>query len=265
MSDPSTSAAGELVPSFRLDGRVAVVTGASEGIGQNIALAFAAAGAHLALVSRQPERLASTVEQIRAGGGEARAYRADLRSVDDIQRLRDRVLDDWKTVTILVNAAGMPLTRSAFDVTEHEWDTVVTTNLKSVFFICTAFGAHMAEQGYGKIINLSSTYAESVGKGKSVYAVTKAGVSHLTRALANEWASLGVRVNALAPTTTITPTRQSVLADPERAAWLKSRIPMGRYGETGDLLGSALFLAAPASDFVTGHTLYVDGGWHAAR
>jgi NAD(P)-dependent dehydrogenase (short-subunit alcohol dehydrogenase family) len=252
-------------PSFSLKGRLAVVTGASEGIGRSLALAFAGAGARLALVSRAPERLAELVASIEALRAEAETYRADLCALADVEGLARAVTARQGAAGILVNSAGAPLTKPAFDVTEAEWDLVMDTGLKGMFFACLAFGRIMAERGYGKIVNLASTYSESVASGKSVYAIAKAGVAHLTRALALEWAPLGVRVNALAPTLTVTPTRQAVLANRERMQAILARIPMGRYAEPSDLVGAGLFLASQASDFVTGQTLFVDGGWHAAR
>jgi NAD(P)-dependent dehydrogenase (short-subunit alcohol dehydrogenase family) len=255
--------ATEPLPSFRLQGKLALLTGASEGIGQRLAVAFAQAGAKTALVSREPSRLAATVQRIQALGAQTRRYQADVRSLVDMQQLVAQVIAAQGPVSVLVNAAGVPLTKPAFEVTEAEWDLVMDTGLKGTFFACLAIGKHMAQQGYGKIINLSSTYAQSVGLGKSVYAISKAGVSHLTRALALEWAPLGIRVNAIAPTLTVTPTRQGVMDDPQRMASILSRIPMGRYAQPSDLVGAAIFLATEASDFVTGQTLYVDGGWNA--
>ena len=252
-------------PSFSLKGRLAVVTGASEGIGRSLALAFAAAGARLALVSRAPERLGELVASSEALGAEAHTYQADVCLRAEIERLARAVTAGQGAAAILVNSAGAPLTKPAFDVSEEDWDLVLDTGLKGMFFTCLAFGRTMAEQGYGKIINLGSTYCESVAHGKSVYAIAKAGVAHLTRALALEWAPLGVRVNALAPTLTVTPTRQAVLADQERMKSILARIPMVRYGQPSDLAGAGLFLASEASDFVTGQTLFVDGGWNAAR
>jgi NAD(P)-dependent dehydrogenase (short-subunit alcohol dehydrogenase family) len=257
--------AAEGLPSFDLKGRLAVVTGASEGIGRSLASAFAEAGARLALVSREPERLAELVASVEALGAEARAYQGDVRVRAQVERLAEAVTTGQGAASILVNSAGVPLTKPAFDVTEEEWDLVMNTGLKGMFFTCLAFGRCMAERGYGKIINLASTYSESVAIGKSVYAITKAGVAHLTRALALEWAPLGVRVNALAPTLTATPSRQAVLASQERMQSILARIPMGRYAHPSDLAGAGLFLASAASDFVTGQTLFVDGGWNGAR
>ena len=253
------------LPSFGLAGRLAVVTGASDGIGRGLALAFAEAGARLALVSRAPERLAELVTSIEASGAEARAYQADVCARADLERLAVAVATRQGVATILVNSAGVPLTKPAFDVTEEEWDRVMDTGLKGMYFTCLVFGRSMAEHGYGKIINLASTYSESVAHGKSVYAIAKAGVAHLTRALAVEWAPLGVRVNALAPTATNTPSRQEVFTSPERMRSILGRIPMGRHAQPSDLAGAGLFLASEASDFVTGHVLFVDGGWNAAR
>ncbi len=253
------------LPSFRLDGRLAVVTGASEGIGATLAVAFARAGARLALVGRSPDRLRDVVAAIERSGGEARAYRADLRVRADVDAAAQAVVAGQGVATILVNSAGVPLRKPAFDVTEEEWDAVMDTGLRGLFFASIAFGRAMAGQRYGKIVNLASTYSESVAAGRSVYATAKAGVAHLTRSLALEWAPLGVRVNALAPTFTVTPTREAILADEEQARWIVARIPLGRVGHPADLVGAGLFLASEASDFMTGQTLFVDGGWNAAR
>jgi 2-deoxy-D-gluconate 3-dehydrogenase len=243
---------------------LAVITGASSGIGQAIALAYAQTGARTALTSRSVERLTKTAEQIQAWGGEAGMYQSDVRFPADVRELAAKVIDQQGPPTILVNSAGFPLTKLALSVTEDDWDLVLDTGLKGMFFVCQAFAGAMRDQGYGKIINLSSTYASSVLPGKSVYAIAKAGVTQLTRALAVEWASWGIRVNALAPTLTDTPTRRSVL-EGERVTAIVSRIPLGRYANTEDLIGAAVFLAGSASDFITGQTLYVDGGWSAAR
>ena len=201
------------LPSFDLQGRCAVVTGASAGIGQAIAEAFAKAGASLALVSRDPGRLAKIAERAEANGSYTTLHKADVRYTDQITHLANEVLEMHEQVNILVNSAGAPISRLAVDVQEEEWDRVIDTGLKGVFFCCTAFGKAMIEQGNGKIINLSSTYAESVRPTQSVYSIAKGGLSMLTRALALEWAQYGVLVNALAPTLTDTPTRHHIVAN----------------------------------------------------
>lgn len=252
-------------PSFSLKGRLALITGASDGIGKQIAIAFAGMGANAALISREPSRLEDTIAAIRNFGAETRGYAGDVTSIQSIQSVVDRVVSELGPVVILVNSAGSPLTKMAFDVTEEDWDRVIDTGLKGTYFTSVEVARYMAKQGYGKIINLSSTYSQSVAAGKSVYAISKAGISHLTRALAAEWASLGIRVNALAPTLTNTPTRQSIFQDPNRMESILSKIPMGRFATGEDITGAAIFLASEASDFITGQTIFVDGGWNAAR
>jgi len=151
------------------------------------------------------------------------------------------------------------------EVTEEDWDRVLDVHAKGTFFCCQVIGRRMIDRGYGKIINLSSTWSSSTDLGKSVYGAAKAGVSYLTAGLSTEWAPLGVRVNAIAPTSTLTEsTSLAFRQDEARAERLRSRIKLGRFAEPSDLVGTALFLGSPASDFISGHTLFVDGGWHAA-
>jgi|SRR5579871_254434 len=258
------------LPSFRLDGRLAVITGASDGIGRAFALAYARSGAEVVLVSRRQEQLEGVKASVGADGGCAHVVTADVSEAGDIQKIeqeashllagqpKDRAL-------ILVNCAGFGFTKPALETTEEEWDRLIDTHLKGTFFCCQALGRLMIERGYGKIINLSSTWSASTDMGKSVYGAAKAGVSYLTAALSTEWAPLGVRVNAIAPTSTLTEnTARSFRENEARAQRLLSKIKLGRFAEPSDLVGAAIFLASPASDFVTGHTLYVDGGWHAA-
>jgi len=263
----SQSETAEL-PSFRLDGRLAIVTGASQGIGRAFALAYSRAGAEVVLVSRGREKLLEAQRAVESAGGRAHVICADVGKLEDIRRLEQGVLklvEGRDVGLVLVNSAGFGFTKSAVEVTEEDWDRVFDTHAKGTFFRCQAFGRRMIERGYGKIINLSSTWSSSTDMGKSVYGAAKAGISYLTAALSTEWAPLGVRVNAIAPTSTLTDsTSLAFQENPERAERLRSRIKLGRFAEPSDLVGAALFLASPASDFVSGHTLFVDGGWHAA-
>jgi 2-deoxy-D-gluconate 3-dehydrogenase len=256
------------LPSFRLDGRLAVVTGASQGIGRTFALAYARAGAEVVLVSRGREKLLEAQRAVEIAGGTVQIICGDLSKMDDIRRLEQGVLklvEGRDLGLVLVNCAGFGFTKPALEVTEEDWDRVLDVHTKGTFFCCQVFGRRMIERGYGKIINLSSTWSASSEDGKSVYGIAKAGVSYLTAALSTEWAPLGVRVNAIAPTSTLTEnTSLAFRENPARAARLRGRIKLGRFAEPSDLVGAALFLASPASDFISGHTLFVDGGWHAA-
>jgi len=255
------------LPSFLLDGRLAVITGASKGIGRAFALAYSRAGAEVILVSRTREKLLNVQSSVEASGGRAYILCADMAKLDDIRSIeRDvsKLLKGRDAPLVLVNCAGFAFTKPALEVTEEDWDRTLDVHVKGTFFCCQFLGRLMIERGYGKIINLSSTWSASTDTGKSVYGAAKAAVSYLTAALSTEWAPLGVRVNAIAPTATLTEsTSRSFRENEARAQRLLTRIKLGRFAEPSDLIGAALFLASPASDFITGHTLFVDGGWHA--
>jgi NAD(P)-dependent dehydrogenase (short-subunit alcohol dehydrogenase family) len=256
------------LPSFRLDGRLAVITGASQGIGRAFALAHSRAGAEVVLVSRSREKLLEAQRAVETAGGRAHVICADVNKIEDIRQLErgvSKLVEGRDLGLVLVNCAGFGFTKPALEVTEEDWDSVFDVHAKGTFFCCQVFGRRMIDRGYGKIINLSSTWSSSTDLGKSVYGAAKAGVSYLTAALSTEWAPLGVRVNAIAPTSTLTESTSLAFRENEtRAERLRSRIKLGRFAEPSDLVGAALFLASPASDFISGHTLFVDGGWHAA-
>ena len=266
MMTTQDSIPGDL-PSFRLDGRLAVITGASQGIGRTFALAYAKAGAELVLVARNTERLGEVRNSIEGAGGRAHVIVADLGKMDGIHTLeRDvsKIIEASERQLILVNCAGFGHTKAALDVTEQDWNEVLDVHAKGTFFCAQLMGKMMIARKYGKIINLSSTWSVSTDLGKSIYGLAKAGVSYMTAALSTEWAPLGVRVNAIAPTTTLTEnTAQNMRENEARAKRLHDRIVLGRFAEPSDLVGAGIFLASPASDFITGHTLFVDGGWHA--
>ncbi len=256
---------GDPLASFRLDDRLIVVTGASDGIGRAFAECFARAGAFVVLASRRKDVLESVRQGIVASGGRAEVVTTDVTRLDDIRRLADAVgvlAKENDRRLVLVNNAGFGFTRPALDTTEQEWDVLFDTHVRGTFFCSQKIGAMMIARGYGKIVNLSSAWSDATDAGKSAYCAVKAAVSHLTAALSTEWAPLGVRVNALAPTATMTDFTAKVMAsNPDRARHLLSRIKLGRFAQTSDLLGAAVFLASGASDFVTGQTLFVDGGF----
>ena len=224
---------------------------------------MAQAGADIVLCSRREKQLEAAKAEIEQLGRRAEVCTLDVCKLSDLHRLKTLILDRFGKLDILVNAAGYTVTKPAWDVDETEWNLMVDTGFKGLFFCCQIVGSIMRDRRYGKIINLSSTFSRSLIKGRSVYGGIKAGVSHLTEALALEWASDGIRVNALAPTAVLTPSRNDLLKG-ESLQRILARIPLGRLANAEDLTDAAIYLSSPASDFVTGHTLFVDGGWVAA-
>lgn len=246
---------------FDLSGRVAVVTGANTGIGQAIAIALAQAGADVALVGRTPAE--DTAAAIRDLGRRALIVSADLSSIEPVQRIVDETVAGLGGLDILVNNAGIIRRADAVDFTEEDWDAVVDTNLKSVFFLCQAAGRHMIAQGKGRIINIASMLTFQGGIRVPSYTASKSGIGGLTKLLANEWAKHGLSVNAIAPGYIATNNTAALQADEARNAAILDRIPAGRWGDAADLGGAAVFLASDAAAYVQGHILAVDGGWLA--
>lgn len=250
-----------------LHGTTSVVIGGNQGIGEAIAVALASSGSRVVLAARDEDRLATAASRVeQAGGHPATTRRLDLADTDEVAAFAAEVVASHGAPTVLVNSAGGALHKPAFEVTVADWDQLHDTHVRGTFFACQAFGRPMADRGYGKIVNLSSTWATTTAPGRSVYCTAKAGVGHLTAALAIEWAPHGIRVNAIAPTSTRTPRVVDRLErEPGAADWATQRIPLGRLAETDDVTGAALYLASSASDFVTGHTIAVDGGWIPAK
>src|SRR6187402_3245151 len=246
---------------FDLTGKVAIVTGANTGIGQAIALALAQAGADIAAVGRTPAE--ETVARARDLGRKAEMIAADLATIAPVQGVIDATLARLGRLDILVNNAGIIRRADAVDFIEADWDAVIDTDLKSVFFLCQAAGRHMIGQGAGKIINIASLLSFQGGIRVPSYTASKAGVAGLTKLLANEWAPKGVQVNGIAPGYVATNNTTALQADAVRNRAILDRIPAGRWGRPEDLGGAAVFLASSASDYVTGHILAVDGGWLA--
>jgi 2-dehydro-3-deoxy-D-gluconate 5-dehydrogenase len=251
----------EVTSMFDLTGRVAVVTGANTGIGQGIAVALAQAGADVALVGRSSAD--ETANLVRAAGRRSVLIQADLSTIAPVREIVDRTLSELGGLDILVNNAGIIRRADAVDFSEEDWDSVIDTNLKSVFFLCQAAGRHMIAQKRGKIVNIASMLSFQGGIRVPSYTASKSGVAGLTKLLANEWAAKGVNVNAIAPGYIATNNTAALQADETRNRQIMERIPAGRWGEPSDLGGAAVFLASSASDYVNGHILTVDGGWLA--
>jgi 2-deoxy-D-gluconate 3-dehydrogenase len=247
---------------FDLTGRVAMVTGANTGIGQAIALALAQAGADIAAVGRSPA--SDTVTQIHALGRRAVMVSADLATIEPIRRVIDETVAALGRVDILVNNAGIIRRADSLDFTEADWDAVIDTNLKSVFFLSQAAANTMLAQGSGgRIINIASLLSFQGGIRVPAYTAAKSGVAGLTKLLANEWAAKGIGVNAIAPGYIVTHNTAALRADGTRNRAIVDRIPAGHWGEASDIGGAAVFLASEAATYVHGHVLAVDGGWLA--
>ncbi len=246
---------------FDLSGKVAIVTGANTGIGQAIAVSLAQAGADIALVGRSATD--ETRKKIVTLGRRALHIDADLSTVAPVDDVIVKTLAHFGQLDILVNNAGIIRRNDAVDFTELDWDDVINTNLKSLFFLSQRAARHMLVAGSGKIINIASMLTFQGGVRVPSYTAAKSGVGGLTKALANEWAAKGINVNAIAPGYIETNNTLALQKDMVRNQQIVSRIPAGRWGSPEDIGGAAVFLASSASDYVNGHVLAVDGGWLA--
>jgi 2-deoxy-D-gluconate 3-dehydrogenase len=247
---------------FRLDGKVAIVTGGTLGIGRAAALGMAEAGADIVVLGRSqdPEE---TCKAIRALGREALPFQGDVCEGTFAERVISETLAHWGHLDILVNSAGIQIRAPSVDYAEADWDRVISLNLTALFRMCQRVGRRMIQQKSGKIINIASVVSFSGGINIPAYAASKGGVAQVTKTLANEWARFNINVNAVAPGYTLTDMTQTIHDDPVRSAEILGRTPAQRWGTPEDLVGAVIFLASPASDFVNGHVLVVDGGWMA--
>lgn len=246
---------------FDLTGKTALVTGANTGIGQAIAVALAEAGVDVAVAGRSEPT--ETLAAIAATGRKAVNIKADLGSIEPVDRVIDEALAGLGRLDILVNNAGIIRRADLLEFSEDDWDAVIDTNLKTLFFLGQAAARHMVQRGSGKIINIASLLTFQGGLRVPSYAAAKSGVGGVTKAMANELAPKGVQVNAIAPGYIATNNTAALQGDETRNRQIMERIPAGRWGRPQDIAGAALFLASPASDYVTGHILAVDGGWLA--
>jgi NAD(P)-dependent dehydrogenase (short-subunit alcohol dehydrogenase family) len=250
--------------SFDLTGKVALISGASRGIGRAIVLALAEAGADVALAARSVGALEAVAAEAEAFGRRALVIPTDVTEVAGVQAMVDRTVAGLGRLDILVNAAGVASRKPTVDLTEADYDYVYDANIKSVVFACAAAGKYFLAQGSGKVINIGSLTTQIGLPGRGLYGSTKGAVGQLTRSLAVEWGPRGVCVNAIAPGWIDTDLSRAVLQNPEFRAGVVARTPIGRVGEPEDLGGAAVFLASSASDFVTGQILFVDGGYISA-
>lgn len=247
---------------FSLAGKVAIVTGANTGIGQAIAVSLAEAGADIAAVGRTAP--VETEKLVKAAGRKFVSVSADLSSTEPVNRVIAETVGALGRADILVNNAGIIRRSDAVEFSEEDWDAVVDTNLKSVFFLSQAFAKHcFAKQQTGKIVQIASLLSFQGGIRVPSYAAAKSGLAGITRALANEWAAKGVNVNAIAPGYIETNNTEALRADANRSRDILARIPAGRWGDARDIGGAAVFLASSAADYVHGAILPVDGGWLA--
>lgn len=248
---------------FTLKGKVAVVTGASRGLGRSMALGLAEAGADIVAIASSAGNVAETVEEIKAIGRRATALGCQQDDAESVRTAIESAIAAYDRVDVLVNNAGTIRRAPAEKYSDADWLAVIDTNLNGVFRMCRGIGQHMLARGSGKIINIASLLSFSGGITVSAYAASKGGVTQLTKALANEWASRGVQVNAIAPGYFATDNTEALRANAARNKEILARIPAGRWGNPNDLKGAAVFLASDASSYVNGHVLTVDGGWMA--
>lgn len=244
---------------FDLSGKNAIVTGGSRGLGKAFAESLANAGANIIIVDI--DRNEQTEKEIKAYGVSCESFTFDLANFEQYDHLVNNIVNKYQHIDILVNNAGVQRRHPAVDFPKSDWDLVLNVNLNAVFFMCQAFGRHMIKQGQGKIINIASLLAFQGGFTIPAYTAAKSAVMGFSKSLSNEWASKGINVNCIAPGYIATEMNIPLMNDETRNRQIMERIPAGRWGQPSDLGGAAVFLASPASDYIDGHTIVVDGGW----
>jgi NAD(P)-dependent dehydrogenase (short-subunit alcohol dehydrogenase family) len=247
----------------KLQGRLALVTGASKGLGKAMSLALAAAGARVALVSRDMQKLESLAAEIREHGGQAEAFRADVADESSVAALEREVSNRLGKVQILVNNAGVNVRKNITDFTLDEWNYVLGTNLTAVFLMCRSFVPHMKGSGYGRILNMTSTMGHVSIAGRAAYSSSKAGLLGLTKAVALELAAEGVTVNGISPGPFATEMNTVLMQNPEVNQQFLAKIPVGRWGKVEDIGTLAVYLCSEDASFITGTDILIDGGWCA--
>jgi 2-deoxy-D-gluconate 3-dehydrogenase len=248
---------------FNLDGQIALVTGGSQGIGRAIAIGLAECGADVAILSRDIDKSGEVLEKIKQIGKKSIAISCDISKISDINEKVEYILEEFGAINILVNSAGRHVKVPSFEMTELQWDEVFSTNIKGLFWVCKSVGKGMVENGGGSIINIASINGLIPFPDILAYSTSKAGVIMLTKSLAGDWAKYGIRVNAIAPGVIPTDLNRDALKTPGRKEAVMNKTPMGKLGVAEDIVGAAVYLASPASAFVTGETIVVDGGFLA--
>ena len=246
---------------FDLSGKVAMVTGSTRGLGETAAKALAKAGADVAICGRKKDDLDRVSSAIKELGRDSAGFFLDVTFKESILKGVDGIMNHFGKVDILVNNAGINHRVPVLEFSEEDWDRIINTNLKGYFLVAQAIVPQMLARGYGKVINISSIMGTVVLPNQLAYASSKGGVDQMTKVMALEWAKEGVRVNAIGPTYFETDLVTQIRNDPERFNFINERTPMGRWGYLPELEGIVIFLASPASDFITGQTIYIDGGW----
>jgi len=252
-----------ILDKFKLDGKVALVTGASVGLGQAMAVALAEAGADVVCHCHFAGEADETCARIEKSGRKTFSVSGDMSDKETPRKLIGETVERFKKIDVLINNAGMIRRAPAVDFSEEDWATVLEVNLSSVFRLSQVAGRKMIEQGAGKIVNVASLLSFQGGITVPAYTASKSGIAGLTKALANEWAKHNINVNAIAPGYMATNNTTALRADETRNRQILERIPAGRWGEASDLAGAAVFLSSAASDYLQGHILVVDGGWMA--
>lgn len=245
---------------FRLDGKVAIVTGGNRGLGSAIAYGLAQAGADVAIIQRS-QCESETARKIRELGRKCETFYYDLAEMNSLHKIVEDVIGTFGKIDILVNNAGVQRRAPVVEFSEQDWDYVLQVNAKSVFFLCQEVGREMLKQGSGKIINIASLLSFQGGYTVPAYAASKGAVAQFTKSLSNEWACKGINVNAVAPGYIATDMNTALINDQTRNEQILQRIPAGRWGKPEDIVGAVIFLASPASDYVNGEIITVDGGW----